>query len=1067
MRLVAVEALHFGCIRSARVELGPGLNVLYGPNDLGKSTLARAIRAALLLPHTSRAARVFEPWGVDEAPRATVTFEAADRRIYRVEKRFGTGARGASLLSESNDGATFRVIKKAREVDDELRALLGWGIAGPATKGAPRGLPRSFLSTLLLGEQADVAGIFAQSLDADSHESGRDRLTSALEAFAQDPVFKAILEDAQRKVDEAYTPRGQPKRGRASPFREVSEDVKRVSRELEAMQRRVDASEGARQHLELCQEAASEAREASAAADEAWRALSARAERARVREGVVEELERARAAVQAHRAQLLALEEREARLADRTAELERMRAATSAAEEERSRAEALLREAEATLARAQGEDSARARQLEQAGLEKRALELEAEATECLAQRERLERAGVERATADASERRLAELEEADRAGAGALEAARGAAERAASELAELVVAGRVQELRGLRSQVAELEGVAAEVAADREAAAALRAEALDLAAGALDPELPSQRDLERLVELRHELDIAEARLGGGVAVAVERLRPVELAAQVDGAHAEVPDSGPVALDGNASVVLRVGKVALVRVTAGEREARLEAEAARLRWARRAVPVLEASGASDLDVLAERVAAAEAVRAGCAAAEAEAAGLQERAALRSERLEGLEELRQRAEALAAELGDARSAEALLDGLSVPLERRRDQARAEGERAREQVEHLGAERAAHEAERRVLVERRDSARARLDALGLEGHPDEARALDERAAAVAEARAEVAAALERLEHRARAAQQEAEGAVAAAREAVAEHEARRAQLEQQIATAQSEADRLTGELALRAEAVAQVDGAALSAAVAEVEARLPEDASPVAPAALEEAEERRAAAERALRHAEDEARKAEGALQTVGGQVVLEECRGLREALARAERRERDVELEYEAWRLLVEKLREAEDTEGVHLGAALARPVSQRFAALTQGRYGPVDLAPDLATGGLEVLGALRALDDLSVGTRDQLATLLRLTVAELLGSALVLDDQLAQTDPGRGSWFRALLRAHASNAQIVVLTCRPLDYVDAADLPAAGVSASRAAGLLHTIDLDRAILRADT
>ena len=45
MRLVHLEVERFQCIEKAELELGPGLNVLYGPNDLGKSSLAWAIRA--------------------------------------------------------------------------------------------------------------------------------------------------------------------------------------------------------------------------------------------------------------------------------------------------------------------------------------------------------------------------------------------------------------------------------------------------------------------------------------------------------------------------------------------------------------------------------------------------------------------------------------------------------------------------------------------------------------------------------------------------------------------------------------------------------------------------------------------------------------------------------------------------------------------------------------------------------------------------------------------------------------------------------------------------------------
>src|SRR5690554_471172 len=137
MKLLRIEVENFACIRMAAVDLGPGLNVLFGPNDLGKSTLARAIRAALLIPHTSSIANEFIEWDSGENPSVKLTLELPDRRFWRVEKRFGSSG-GSSILRESSDGETFSPYKKAREVDDEIRTKLAWGIASPASKGAPR-----------------------------------------------------------------------------------------------------------------------------------------------------------------------------------------------------------------------------------------------------------------------------------------------------------------------------------------------------------------------------------------------------------------------------------------------------------------------------------------------------------------------------------------------------------------------------------------------------------------------------------------------------------------------------------------------------------------------------------------------------------------------------------------------------------------------------------------------------------------------------------------------------------------------------------------------------------------
>ena len=66
MRLDSLEVEHFRAIQSARLMFGPGLNVVYGPNDLGKSTLTEAIRAAFLIAPPSvdfwRYALALLPW---------------------------------------------------------------------------------------------------------------------------------------------------------------------------------------------------------------------------------------------------------------------------------------------------------------------------------------------------------------------------------------------------------------------------------------------------------------------------------------------------------------------------------------------------------------------------------------------------------------------------------------------------------------------------------------------------------------------------------------------------------------------------------------------------------------------------------------------------------------------------------------------------------------------------------------------------------------------------------------------------------------------------------------------
>src|SRR5258708_17850183 len=99
MRLHRLHIQSFAAIENLDVEFGPGLNVLYGPNDLGKSTAVAAIRLALLLPHNSTHCEPYVGWTTDDDPAVEITFETESHRIWPVRKQFGNSAR--SLLHES------------------------------------------------------------------------------------------------------------------------------------------------------------------------------------------------------------------------------------------------------------------------------------------------------------------------------------------------------------------------------------------------------------------------------------------------------------------------------------------------------------------------------------------------------------------------------------------------------------------------------------------------------------------------------------------------------------------------------------------------------------------------------------------------------------------------------------------------------------------------------------------------------------------------------------------------------------------------------------------------------
>ena len=1075
MRLLGVDVEHFACIRAASLELGPGLNVLFGPNDLGKSTLARAIRAALLIPHTSSFAQAFVAWDDDQMPSVKVTLQLPEGRVWRIEKRFGTSG-GSSLLRESTDGHTFSSpYKRAREVDEELRTQLGWGIACPATRGAPRGLPTSFLATVLLGEQGDVAAVLRQTLEGDSDDSGRERLTRALAACAQDPLFKSILEEAQEQVDQAFTPTGRKKQGRASPFREVAEDVKSASAELKRIRGEVEQSEEAKRELVACNQALRSRHDELETATREHEALVTSLGQQEARQRVEQELASAREDLRGLESQVAALREREASLAEK-----RQQTTTAQHEEEllaRDRESLVVaqREAEEAVRRASSGEAEQARRIRRGELERQHLELEAESATTQHDKQVAEEARACHEQLNETALRAAKSTDAARQAMDAVRTAlaeKGDIER---RLQLVDVARRVERRRLAEASVGALQQTHEKLGALQTRLKQLRHEAHALRA-TTPALLADETELGSMQELERELQLAEARLGRGLSVVVDRLQPVSLEGSADGKPLVLPQDGAVTVDAVRGAVLKIGNLARIRVTAGEHAARDRAAALRARWDATVVPALARLGAEDLATLLSRAEDAKAIHANAAGLDAEVANLEHGVALNQARLEDLPARQRELHVAESALGGMPigAAADLLDGLEGgsldDLERELRQRLAATAKRHDAA---ATEARSADTDAAVLEERRSAAQLKLAGFGVTepagGWQILLGALHARLESNEADQKEIAAAIQALDAEQGAEVGKAEGLLIQARDALAAIEARLALARDTLAELRDDASRLEGEIVSRRAAVAALDLDAARRRVDGMSARLDTLPSPdriVGTEELSEASGRVEDARLGHERARDDARKAEGALQTVGGQVLVEQKETAQDALRRAEQREREVEVEYEAWKLLVDALREAENTEGQHLGEALGQPVSARFAALTAGRYGELQVDPALKAEGLRVAGVLRDVETLSAGTQDQLATLLRLTIAEQLGSTLLLDDHLAQTDPARSAWFRDVLREHASDAQVIVLTCRPADYLQPEDFPGHGQAvANRAGGLIRAVDLSAVIERA--
>jgi DNA repair exonuclease SbcCD ATPase subunit len=191
MKLALLELEQFRKFdRRVRVAgMADGLNLLVGPNEMGKSTLFAALQAVLFERHRSQAqtVRSFQPAGHEgAAPQVALEFTLDDGR-YRIEKRFLRRPAAELLLP---DGRRLH----GEPAEDALAELLGGGSdAGQGIRGLLWvGQGRSFAPPELT---ADARGVLQAALDLELGEvlSGDQgaALIDAVEQALQELVYKA------------------------------------------------------------------------------------------------------------------------------------------------------------------------------------------------------------------------------------------------------------------------------------------------------------------------------------------------------------------------------------------------------------------------------------------------------------------------------------------------------------------------------------------------------------------------------------------------------------------------------------------------------------------------------------------------------------------------------------------------------------------------------------------------------------------------------------------------------------------------------------------------------------
>jgi uncharacterized phage infection (PIP) family protein YhgE len=973
---------------------------------------------------------------------------------HRGFKRFGSET---AQLAFSKDGIDWTPNGKNRQVDENLRELLNWGLPGRGGKSRIQGLPDTYLVSALLAPQEQPGKIFGAQLNDDYTDDGKQLLSDALQALAEDPEFKRLMERTHAKVCEVFTETGRERGVSDSPFVRVAAEIKAITKQCTELREKAEKCRYWRTERDSIRESLPAAESAMAEAEAKLTELESGDH---VRQDLLKILAAATTDRDAARAAHESVQKAETARAAHAKVVDQQKTQHSQVHAREATAREQLAAAQTALEQLNSDQQTAKRQLAAADA-RRAIDAHRIALGALTRTQDKVSAAAKlaatiRAARDNQERNASERQRHD-----------GLQKTQESQLAaaqkSLVDCRRMltwHEQAAAEKRLAQLRTESTQRGA-REARLAEFAK--ELAAKQRDPllrEAPDADSIAKLRKLDHELSIAKEGLDVGLSVELTPIIPFSGRMRVDGQTGEATRfEGKQALDAQRDVVIEIDNLANIVVRAGAPGARERFDLLSTRWQNEAAPVLAKAKVKTIDAL-------NAVQQRATTLHSDIAGLQRSIDTAQDELAALNDPSE-------QLADA---EAHRDTLlresndALPSERTRAQVEADQRSAEAAIATLQQDLGATRSELARLQagsdrDAADVAKSQTALADLEAELGASwQAVRERTESEIEAlNAKIAngeKSLTALESGGGSDVSAAKPAVSAAEQAVEDASAATAEAQTALEQAQARLGELERDCEFRKDQAAAKDLTACEAAVHSTQAKLDAlgqaGADAVAAQQVAVTQQRRIIEEKTHKIAGLEAQLGE-----YGSDIVHEQLKIREEALALKENEEKRIRADYAAWQKLEETLIEVHQEQSAHLGNRVAGGVIEHFRELTGSRFERLLLGPNLEFEGLRAGGGKRQLSELSVGAQEQLAAVLRLALARHLGMMVMLDDHLVHSDATRLDWLRDRLRSAAEQSQIIIWTCHPGHYLTPDEL-ASPKEPIRDSGDVRAIDLSTLI-----